>query len=127
MEVRVHNRQGKMQHQVQIGQHCFSTDVAAELGGEDKGADPHDLLAASLAACTALTVTLYAKRKQWDLQDIDVRVAHEQQGDSYVFHRKISYIGNLNSEEKQRLTEIAGKCPVHKILVGQVKIDTEMV
>jgi len=126
MEIRLHKGQGKLQYVIEIGEHRLLTDEPASVGGEDTGPDPHDLLAASLGACTALTLTLYARRKQMDLQDLDVRIRHAKEGDAYVFRRTIAYIGNLSLEDKQRLTEIAEKCPVHRTLMGQIQITTEM-
>ena len=127
MEVKVHRGEGKLQHVIEIGPHKILTDVEQTYGGEETGPAPHDLLAASLGACTALTVTMYAKRKGWDLQDILVSIQHGQQGEAYVLNRRIQYVGNLSVEEKQRLTEIANKCPVHKTLIGQINIVTEEV
>ncbi|WP_394781637.1 OsmC family protein [Undibacterium sp.] len=127
MEIKIRKGEGKLQHVIDIGKHQLLTDVSEALGGEDTGPEPHDLLAAALGACTALTVTMYAKRKQMDLQDIDVRIEHTQQEGVYVFTRRIRYVGNLTEAEQARLTEIAGKCPVHKTLMGQMRIDTETV
>ncbi|HTD06394.1 OsmC family protein [Undibacterium sp.] len=127
MEIKVTKGQGKLQHVIEIGEHRLLTDVSAALGGDDSGPEPHDLLAAALGACTALTVTMYARRKQMDLQDIDVRIQHGQQEDVYVFTRSIKFLGNLTEDEQVRLTEIAKKCPVHKTLMGQMRIDTELV
>lgn len=125
MEVRAHRGEGKLQHVIDIGPHRILTDVPRVYGGEESGPEPHDLLAAALAACTSLTVTMYARRKNWDLQDIDVRIEHGQQGDAYVLTRHIRYIGNLSEDERARLTDIANKCPVHKTLQGQIRIVTE--
>ena len=125
MEVKVHRGEGKLQHVIEIGPHKLLTDVPEAIGGEDTGPEPHDLLAAALGACTALTVTMYAKRKGMDLQDIDVRIEHGQQDGAYLLTRHIQYVGNLNAEEKQRLTDIANKCPVHKTLSGQIRIVTD--
>jgi len=127
MEIKVTKGQGKLQHVIEIGEHTVLTDVPTALGGDDSGPEPHDLLAAALGACTALTVTMYARRKQMDLQDIDVRIEHGQQEGVYVFTRKIKYLGKLTEEEQARLTEIAEKCPVHRTLMGQMRIDTEAV
>ncbi len=127
MEIKISKGEGKLQHVIDIGRHRLLTDVSEALGGEDSGPEPHDLLAAALGACTALTVTMYAKRKLMDLQDIDVRIQHAQQEGVYVFTRRIRYVGNLSEAEQARLTEIAGKCPVHKTLMGQMRIDTETV
>ena len=125
MEIRVHRGQGKLQHVIEIGQHRLLTDVPAELGGEDTGPEPHDLLAAALAACTALTVTMYAKRKGFPLDDIDVRIEHGKLDQAYVLTRRIAYIGNLSAEQRAMLTAVANKCPVHKTLSGGIRIATE--
>jgi putative redox protein len=70
---------------------------------------------------------MYANRKGMDLQDIDVRIEHGQQDGAYLLTRRIAYAGNLSEEDRQRLTEIANKCPVHKTLSGEIRIVTEAV
>lgn len=125
MEIKVHRGEGPLQHVIEIGTHRILTDAPRMYGGEETGPEPHDLLAASLAACTAITVSMYAKRKNMDLQDIDVRIEHGHQDNAYLFTRRIRYIGNLSEDEQQRLTDIANKCPVHKTLEGQMRIVTE--
>lgn len=125
MEVRVHRGQGKLQHVIEIGPHRLLTDVPATLGGEDTGPEPHDLLVAALAACTALTVAMYAKRKGLPLDDIDVRVEQGKLDQAYVLTRRIAYIGNLSAEQRDMLTAVANKCPVHKTLSGEIRIVTE--
>ncbi|GIZ50255.1 OsmC family protein [Noviherbaspirillum aridicola] len=122
MEVKVHRGEGKLQHVIEIGPHRLLTDAPAAYGGEASGPEPHDLLAASLAACTALTVTMYARRKNMDLRDIDVRVEHRQQDGVFVLERHIAYVGDLSEDDRRRLNEIADKCPVHKTLSGQIRI-----
>ena len=117
--------QGPLQQVIEIGPHRLLTDVAPEFGGEASGPEPHDLLAAALAACTTLTVNLYAKRKGWQLDEVQVTIRHGQEGAAYALHRSIRYLGALGAEEKQRLTEVANKCPVHKTLSGQIDITTE--
>ena len=126
MEVKIVKGEGKLQHVITVGKHRLLTDVAAEYGGEDSGVEPHDLLAAALGACTALTLKMYAQRKQMDLQDIDVRITHAQEDDTYVFTRRLQYFGNLSEAERTRLTEIAEKCPVHRTLLGQIQIVTHV-
>jgi putative redox protein len=127
MEVKIVKGQGKLQHVITVGRHRLLTDASVEHGGEDSGPEPHDLLAAALGACTALTLKLYAQRKQMDLQDIEVRIEHEKEEDAYVFTRRIQYIGKLSEAERARLTEIAEKCPVHRTLLGQIRITTHIV
>ena len=124
MEIKVHRGAGKLQHIIDIGKHHILTDETPEVGGEDTGPAPHDLLAASLGACTALTVTLYARHKAFDLQDVRVRIEHAQQGDTYVFTRHLHYVGQLDDAQRARLTAVANKCPIHKLLSGQFNIIT---
>lgn len=124
MDVNVYRGAGKLQQIIDIGPHRLLTDEPADIGGEDTGPAPHELLAASLGACTALTVTLYARLKKFDLQDVQVRVEHAQQGDAYVFKRHIHYVGQLDAEQRARMTTIANKCPIHKLLSGQIQIET---
>ena len=127
MQVTAARGTGKLQHVIQIGKHQLLTDVPEALGGEDSGPEPHDILAAALAACTALTVKLYAARKGMALDDIRVRIDHGQQDGAYEFQRHIEYLGALGEEDRRRLTEIANKCPVHKTLSGTIRILTEAV
>jgi len=98
MEVKTHRGTGPLQQVIEIGQHRILTDIGREFGGEDSGPEPHDILAAALAACTTLTVTLYAKRKSWALDEIRVSVKHGQEGAAYALHRDIEYIGQLGEE-----------------------------
>lgn len=125
MEMNVYRGQGKLQYIIDIGPHRILTDEPPSIGGEDTGPTPHDLLAASLGACTALTVTLYARHKSMDLQDVQVRIEHGQQGDAYVLIRHIHYVGDLNAAQRDRLTEVANKCPIHKVLSGEIRIITQ--
>jgi putative redox protein len=127
MEVTTHRGQGPLQQVIEIGPHRLLTDVSPALGGEDSGPEPHDLLAAALAACTTLTVSLYAKRKGYALDEVKVGIKHGQEGEAYALHRSIHYVGALSEEEKQRLTDIANKCPVHKTLSGKIQITTEAI
>jgi len=125
MEVTTHRGQGPLQQVIEIGPHRLLTDVGPESGGEASGPAPHDLLAAALAACTTLTVNLYARRKGWPLDEVQVAVRHGQEGAAYVLHRTLRYLGQLSDEQKARLTDIANHCPVHKTLSGQILITTE--
>lgn len=126
MEVIARKSTGRLQHIIEIGKHQLLTDVPTAFGGEDTGPAPHDFLAVALAGCTALTVTMYARLKKMDLQHIDVGVEHRQEEGAYVFNRRIRYVGNLSAIQKVQLTSVANRCPVHKILTGQVQILTEV-
>jgi len=125
MEVTTHRGAGALQQVIEIGPHQLLTDAPVASGGAASGPEPHDLLAAALAACTTLTVNLYARRKDWALDEVKVSVRHGQEGGAYVLHRAIRFIGALGEEEKARLLDIANKCPVHKTLSGQIRITTE--
>jgi putative redox protein len=125
MEVHARKGSGKLQQQITIGSHQLLSDVPAALGGEDSGPEPHDLLAAALAACTTLTVTMYARRKGMALDDVRVRIAHGPSEGGYALQRHIEYVGALGAEERARLTDIANKCPVHKTLSGSIRIETQ--
>jgi putative redox protein len=125
MEVTTHRGTGPLQQVIEIGPHTLLTDVPPALGGEASGPEPHDLLAAALAACTTLTVNLYARRKDYALDEVKVSVRHGKEGDAYALHRTIRYVGSLSEAEQARLTEIANGCPVHKTLSGTIRITTE--
>lgn len=124
MEVTTHRGAGPLQQVIEIGPHRLLTDAPVDAGGEASGPAPHDLLAAALAACTTLTVNLYAKRKGWKLDEVLVSVQHGQEGAAYGFQRSIRLLGELSAEERERLLDIANKCPVHKTLSGQIAIRT---
>lgn len=125
MNVTTHRGTGPLQQIIEIGRHRLVTDLVPEYGGEDTGPEPHDILAAALAACTTLTVTLFAKRRGYLLDEVKVTIEHGQEGDVYALHRHIEYIGAVSTEEKQHLTDVANKCPVHKTLSGTIQITTE--
>jgi putative redox protein len=122
---------GKMRHTVMIRNHTFPTDVKITEGGEDSGPDPHDLYDASIAACKALTVLWYAKRKNIDVQGIEVNVnsdnSKEREG-TYKIAASLTLTGDLTQAQKRELLSVAEKCPIHKLMT-QVKteITTELV
>ncbi|WP_293779342.1 OsmC family protein [uncultured Oxalicibacterium sp.] len=116
---------GKYQHTVEVGPHTLAVDAPSAFGGDDAGFVPHDLLAAALGACTAVTLNMYAGRKSLPLEKVDVNVTAGEQDGAYVFNRTIQYYGDLNDEQKDSLNKIADKCPVHKALSGEIKIVTQ--
>ena len=125
MQVTTTRGNGNLQFQLHIGKHQILTDVPEAIGGDDSGPEPHDILAAALAACTALTVTLYAKRKGMALDDVQVAIDHGQQDGAYELRRHITFVGQLSEEERARLLDIANKCPVHKTLSGTIRVQTD--
>ncbi|MCZ4242408.1 OsmC family protein [Pedobacter punctiformis] len=98
------------------GSHEVMVDEPLELGGTHKGFAPKGLLMASLASCVAITLRMYADRKQWPVEKIDVTVTAEIENGENVFVEEIVCIGGLTEDQKQRLEDIAAKCPVSKIL-----------
>jgi putative redox protein len=97
-------------------------DVAS--GGQDLGPNPSELLAASLSACTAITLRMYAARKQWPLAAVQVDVAINWRAQPASIVRKIKIEGDLNEEQRTRLMQIANACPVHKLLEGAQHVET---
>lgn len=124
MEVTSARGAGQLQQLISIGSHRLIADAPEAFGGENAGPEPHDILAAALAACTALTVTMYANRKGMALADVKVGITHGQKDGAYRFERRIAFLGELSQEERTRLLDIANKCPVHKTLSGAIVIDT---
>jgi putative redox protein len=121
MEISASRREGYT-HDLVIGEHSLIADEPEDKGGSDLGPSPTALLAGSLAACTAITVEMYADRKGWELPKLKVSVEFEG---SYVkgdasYEVILHLPGGLTEEQTQRITTIAGKCPVHKALAGEV-------
>lgn len=114
--------------QIQVRQHQFNSGVSSELGGEDEGANPHELLEAALAACTIITVQMYANRKQWPLEstDVTIKIISENK-EGTIISRDVSFKGDLTSEQRDQLLVIANKCPIHKLLSGPIQIQTQMI
>ncbi|MEM1184332.1 MAG: OsmC family protein [Planctomycetota bacterium] len=107
--------------------HRIVSDVPAAKGGADDGPSPHDLLLSSLGACTAVTVKMYANRKEWPLERIGVALRHDppaERGGPERISVELQFVGDLTEEQRDRLQQIAGKCPVHKTITGDVVIET---
>jgi putative redox protein len=112
-------------HRVDIRQHQLTADEPAELGGEDEGPSPQELLAASLASCTAITMEMYAKHKGWDLGPVEVQCEYSpaQRGCPTTFALVLRLPSECSAEQVERLRIIAAKCPVHRTLDGEVQFD----
>lgn len=117
--------------EISAGGHRWCADEPKAAGGGDSAPTPMHLLCSSLGACTAITVRMYAARKQWPLQGIEVKVAMNPQGKpadgSTLLVRQIDLQGELDQEQRQRLLQIANACPTHKILSGSVHIDSALI
>ena len=117
---------GKFGQEITVASHRIRSDEEADKGGDDTGATPHELLLAALGSCTAMTLKVYAERKGWPLRDVHVTLnGSSANGDGgYVINRQIAIDGDLDAGQRQRLLEIAEKCPVHKTLKGEITINT---
>ena len=115
---------GKVGQDIEIGTHKLRADEPADKGGDDNGPEPHELLLAALGSCTAITLKFYADRKGWPLRDVHVKLTGGPGEGHYAITRELTLVGELDAEQRQRLVEIAGKCPVHRTLTGDVAITT---
>lgn len=110
---------------VHTADHHLIADEPESLGGRNLGPGPFDLLLSSLGSCTAMTLRMYANRKKWDLQDVEVHMTGDRSDEGFTIHREILMEGNLDEAQKTRLKEIADKCPVHKTLEGKISVVTK--
>ena len=110
-------RRGRFETEVEIRDHRLSADEPPGSGGDDKGPSPTELLAASLASCTAITIEMYADRKEWELGavEVDVDWPDATKGGKKI-DVEIRILAELSDEQRQRLLVIAGHCPVHRLL-----------
>jgi putative redox protein len=109
---------------IHIGNHILIADAGTESGGKAKGPSPHEILSASLASCKAITMSMYAKRKNIPIKTLEVSVDQIKDGETTVFDVKIRLDAEIPEDLKKRLVEIAGLCPVHKLLEGKIQIKT---
>ncbi|MDR2839475.1 MAG: OsmC family protein [Azonexus sp.] len=119
---------GKYQQEVHIGQHHLLADEPASMGGDDSGPAPFDFLLTALGACTAMTLRMYAERKGLALRQVSVALQHEKIAIDGIprdrIGRQITLDGDLSAAERQRLLEIAEKCPLHRTLSQPLVIES---
>jgi putative redox protein len=118
---------GALQTFVTAGPSTIVADISVAQGGLDLGPDPHELVAAGLAACTSMTLRLYANQKGWEISGMHVEVFSHFDQDQIPherFERIITIEGNLNEEQRERLFQIAEKCPIHKLLTAGARVVT---
>lgn len=131
-------KEGGYAQEVIVGNHKLFADEAAEFGGKDLGPSPYDYLLAGLGACTSMTLRVYADSRKIPLEKIIVRLTHDKiyaQDCENCSHEstKIDHInrvielqGNLTQEQREKLLEIANKCPVHRTLTSEISITTTL-
>jgi len=131
-------REGRFTNRVTAGAHTIRMDEPASVGGLDTGMNPYDLLLAALGGCTSMTLRMYADHKKLPLDKVTVRLTHEKihasdcadcetkEGKVDLIERELEITGDLDADQRQRLLEIADKCPVHRTLESENKIRTRL-
>ncbi len=110
--------------QASVRNHLISSDVGISSGGHDSAMNPHEILETALAACTSITMQMYAARRNIQIDDILIEVQTVSEGAQSIISRKIQIIGSVSDESKIKLLEIADKCPIHRLLESSIKIET---
>ena len=134
--VQVDEGQIRFVQNIRIGPHSLQGDESVDVGGSDAGASPHELLLAALGTCASITVRMYAERKQWPLDGVRIELSYAQTHSSAngsgdlrnadEIEMDISFWGYLSDEERERLLQVAGKCPVHRILTSSIPIRAKL-
>jgi putative redox protein len=129
---------GGFAQEIIAGSHHFVSDEPASAGGTDSGPTPYDLLLAALGSCTSMTIAMYARRKQWALERVTIRLRHSRvhaedcaacetrEAKLTVIERDIELDGELDEEQRARLLAIANRCPVHLTLTSRIDIRTRL-
>jgi putative redox protein len=137
--VEVHGTRARYRTDVRVGPHLLLADEPRKMGGTDLGPGPYDYLLAGLGACTSMTLRMYADRKGWPLDEVRVRLSHRKvhakdcedcestTGRIEEITRELQLEGDLDAEQRERLVEIADRCPVHRTLEGEIKVRTTAV
>ena len=138
-EVMVCGGPSSLRQVISVGQHQFFADEPKASGGSDEGPDPYELLLSALGSCTNMTLRMYADRKGWPLKEIRVVLTHSknyskdcvncEQPAAMIdrIERRITLIGELSAEQRQKLLVIANLCPVHKTLTSGIDVQTQLV
>ena len=113
---------------IQSESNTILADEPVSSGGTNKGFSPHELLSSALASCTCITLRMYADRKKWNLDNVisSVTITNDAKQNILTIHLKIELIGKISAAERERLFEIAKHCPIHKVLINSITIETEL-
>jgi putative redox protein len=120
--VHVASAGGPLAQSITVRHHAVTADEPEASGGQDRGPSPTELLLGALGACVAMTLTMYAGRKGWNLGDVQVELSGTDENGVYVIDRRLTFGAALSDEQRQRLGAIAGKCPVSRRMTGPVEI-----
>jgi uncharacterized OsmC-like protein len=138
-EVTVHGSAAGFAQKISTGRHHLTSDEPVDAGGEDSGPSPYELLLSALGSCTSMTLGVYARRKQWPLESVTVRLRHSRvyaadcaeceakEGLLDRIELDIQLVGILTEEQRAKLLEIAAKCPVHRTLLSEINIRSRLV
>lgn len=130
---------GRFRQEIRAGRHRLLADEPESAGGDDTGPSPYELVSAALGACTSMTLRMYADRKEWPLEKVRVRLRHrkvhaedcadcdKKKGKLDEIEREITITGDLDEAQRERLLQIADRCPVHRTLHEEVKVRSRLV
>ena len=126
--VSLRDTEGTYTCDINAGKHQMVADEPVPLGGDDLGATPYQYLKAALGACTAMTIRMYAERKKWPIENVIVTLRHSRDAKKQsLFERDIKLVGDLTDDQRERLLDIADRCPVHKTLSHGVTILSKLI
>ncbi len=119
----------KYKTEIQSRSHIIMADEPIEIGGQDLGFTPSELLESSLAACSAMTIRMYADRKGWDLDKVEIKVGFKRNiaTNQITFNKEIQLFGNLDNDQRGKLLDMGSKCPIEKIITGNILIESQLI
>jgi len=118
----------KYKTELQVNNHIIIADEPVEVGGQDLGFTPSELLQSSLASCSAMTIRMYADRKGWDLEKVEIEVGFKRNISTgeVTFKKEIKLYGNLTDDQQEKLLEMGSKCPIEKMIKGTILVESSL-